>query len=276
LISVCSITVDFPHLEWQVESLKRQDCDFEWIVVDDKYEEHKDILSNAIGDSFRFLHIPPRVMSPYYSPGMSYNTALSYVRGELVYFMADKIVPKLNCLNRHWHLHQKYPKAFFSGRRLGVGMTHEMIKFDEMMYVDGIDDRQNYIMSHDPENVFPTDEEGVYKMGGTKMESWWAGCNDSAPMEALIAVNGLDETLDGMRRDIDRNLAWRLHNYGLDYIFDENCTVLSFDRVGGTPKQTTPECGGMEYMHKLFEKLKATQTYLPEHKFDLKAEREKI
>src|SRR3990167_3688888 len=93
-ISVCSITVDFPYLKWQVESLKRQDCDFEWIVVDDKYDEHKEMAASEIGSSFPFQHISPRVMTPYYSAGMCYNTALCYARGDLIYFMADKIVPK--------------------------------------------------------------------------------------------------------------------------------------------------------------------------------------
>lgn len=275
LVTVCTLTIGLGNFKWQLEALQKQDVSLEWIIVDDNRDEHKEMVVNAIGDSFPFQHILPREPSPYYGAGMCLNTAFAHARGEFIYLMAEKMIPKPNCIKRHWELYQKYPNAFFSGRILGAGLASDQASFDEMMTVDGVDDRESYLMTHDPDNVVKL-EDGVYKMGGMKKESWWAGCNDSVALKHLLAVNGLDETLDGMRRDTDRNLAWRLTNYGLDYIFDSKNTSFVFGGGGGQGKETKPECGGMEYMRKLFEQLGETKSYLPEHKINLMEERERI
>ncbi|MBU0777977.1 hypothetical protein KKF82_06945, partial [Patescibacteria group bacterium] len=50
---------------------------------------------------------------------------------------------------------------------------------------------------------------------------WWAGRNDSAPLEALLEINGFDEDFDGAYGGVDGDAARRLmHGAGCRYLVD--------------------------------------------------------
>lgn len=49
---------------------------------------------------------------------------------------------------------------------------------------------------------------------------WWAGRNDSASLETLLDVNGMDESFDGTRGGADGDIAHRMMDLGCRYLVD--------------------------------------------------------
>ncbi|GAH86423.1 unnamed protein product, partial [marine sediment metagenome] len=57
---------------------------------------------------------------------------------------------------------------------------------------------------------------------------FWAGRNDSAPLEALLDINGWDEAFDGRPGGVDADLGARLMKYGCRFLVDRElpCYML--------------------------------------------------
>lgn len=49
---------------------------------------------------------------------------------------------------------------------------------------------------------------------------WWAGRVDSAPLEALLEANGMDETSQGRRGGLDTDLCRRMMEWGCRFLVD--------------------------------------------------------
>ena len=170
--------------------------DFDWVIVDDLLHpdcpNKRDVQLHA---SFSITHVPPRVYSEKIAEAVARNTCLIHATGELVYFMNDYIRPAPGVLQRHWQIYQEYgPKVMISGP-----LEPEQNRRPETMIGDGVGE----VLSD-------------HLMGGY----YWAGRNDSAPLEGCLAVNGFDERADGDKGGIDVILARHLANWGCRYLFD--------------------------------------------------------
>ncbi|GAH79047.1 unnamed protein product, partial [marine sediment metagenome] len=105
------------YIDSITQALKDQTLtDFELILIDDLWEQRKDVVKEYIGNAFPFKHIPPRELSPYAMPCAAMNTGLIHAEGELIYLMNDYMYIHPRTLERHWEIYSKYgPKVLISG-----------------------------------------------------------------------------------------------------------------------------------------------------------------
>lgn len=213
-ISILTITArDLGMIDYQREYLNAQTFkDFEWILVDDNETKLK------VGDaSFPIIHISSKEKKPYFAAGAAMNTGLIHAQGELIYFMADYILPHPDCLTRHWQTHLKYPNAFISGRCWEVDITAE--EFQQLNKIFHYNDYRLSLFEH---NYFKWSriDGDIYASERAGVQNFWTGRNDSAPLEAILKCNGMDEQMDGAHGYSDEDLAQRMAILGLGYIID--------------------------------------------------------
>ena len=238
-ISVLTPTCRDQFTEVQVKALKQQSFkDFEWVLVNDLYERTKDKITSLINDAFRVTHIAPSIRESYPVIASACNDGLIHAKGELVFFMNDYVIPHPDCLARHWGIYQKYPDAMISGRGLQVGFKPEEIetKIGNEVVVD-------YRTSLFDNNFFKREriEPDLYEAFRDGIQNWWAGRNDSAPLEAILNCNGFDETFDGRWGGQDADLAQRLMTYGLRFLLDMKSICLEFEHIHGIKKAIRTE-----------------------------------
>ena len=79
------------------------------------------------------------------------------------------------------------------------------------------------------ENVNPAEYVNIpgIKIG----HFWWAGRNDSAPLEAILSLNGFDENFDGRSGGFDGDLGARLVAYGCKYLVDREAPSYELPRL---------------------------------------------
>ncbi len=217
----------------QVKMLKEQSFkDFELVFLNDLYELRKDDISKIIGDAFPYTYLPPHKISDNFAPGAAWNDLFTYARGELLYFMADYIVPHPDTLGRHWETHLKYPKTFISGRCWEVNITpQEFAAAKQYQYNDyrlSLFEHSYFRWSRLEENIYGSDKAGV--------QNFWTGRNDSCPLDAILKCNGFDEQFDGAHGYHDEDLAHRLTNLGLEYIIDLGSLCWQFKHQLSTKK----------------------------------------
>jgi hypothetical protein len=82
---------------------------------------------------------------------------------------------------------------------------------------------------------------GLHEVDRDGVQSWWAGRNDSAPLEAILCCNGFEEAYDGRWGGHDADLANRLMTYGLKYYIDRNSTCAEYDHPRGNKKEVRTE-----------------------------------
>src|SRR3990167_10826136 len=81
-ITVLTTACRIPYLRWQAEALKRQTFkDFEWVVVDDLYEQRKDSLKEQVNEMFPLVHIPTSRKRDYYAQSEALNDGLAHASG---------------------------------------------------------------------------------------------------------------------------------------------------------------------------------------------------
>ncbi len=211
------------------EYLKEQTFrDFEWLLVDDLYNEKAEAMSGFVGNNFPFIHMIPKKIAPYIVAGAAINDGLVRVNGELIVFKADYMMLHPTCLKRLWETHCKYPKAMLSGRAIEVGFHPS-----ELLGKKGAFTGRDYRMSLFTNGLFHWSylSENLYGIGRDGAQNWWAGKADAAPLEAVLDCNGMDEQYDGHYGYLDDDLANRLMTYGLDYIFDTEALAFEFIHV---------------------------------------------
>lgn len=231
-ITVITASCRDTYMKEQVEALKSQNFkDFEWVFVDDLYDKRKGLLPHLIDGAFPLTHIPPREIVPYVAISMAFNTGLIHCRGELIYFMCDYIIPRFDCIGRHWEIYQKYHNVMISGRSIAVGYPTAILngfsgKIQGSDYRMGLFD-QIFGKSKIEDNLFEAHQDDGIR-------NWWAGRNDSAPLEAILDCNGFDEVFDGALGNTDADLAKRLRVYGLRYLLDYQSSCLEFAHKTGS------------------------------------------
>ena len=96
----------------------------EWVVIDELAHQREKLVRELVGDRVNLVYIPLEP-SPVTNTVKAFNLGLEHCRGELVYCMADYMSPNFQCLQRHWHIYQKYgPKVIISGPLIdGITVT---------------------------------------------------------------------------------------------------------------------------------------------------------
>lgn len=271
-ISVLVIIYRPGYIDSMTEALRNQTFkDFEWILVDDLWEQRKEIIKEYVGGSLNLKHIPPREIKPYATTCLAGNTGFIHAEGKLIYIMPDYIYPHPRVLERHWEIYSKYgPKVTISGplidaivasgRSVWAGASPmtveikndegEIVTYPEYTPPISFPLKDNF-EEPTPENLIsifkepfkPTWPETVlpdWRLGHISKVSieknlcendnpdWFWGRNDSAPLEALLDINGLDEAFDGRRGGADADLGARLMKYGCRLLVDREapCYML--------------------------------------------------
>lgn len=227
--------------KYQVEGLVSQTFkDYEWVIVDDLHEQRKGLLAELIKDKFSYCHMPPKEVKPYFATAAAHNLALTYARGEIIYFMCDYVVPLPNCLERHWQIHQKYPQAIISGRGIQIDSTPDILLMNKGVYPAR--DYRMWLFFETPLFNKKQLEPDLFQADRLGVQNWWAGRNDSCPLEPILACNGFDERFDGRWGGQDAELAQRLLTYGLIYLLDTQSVVMEFKHeTGSKPAIRTEE-----------------------------------
>lgn len=225
--------------------------DFEWLLIDDFYEDRKEKVASW-QTPFPVRHLPPRVYSEYRVPSTLINGALVEAQGELIYFMSDFMQMSDQVLARHWELYQRF------GPKVMIGGPIVIAECPACMAENG----KTWPIPDDTLFAFPCQscsvpmvymrqrafEYGIEPgLGETfnhdvMRQSFWVGRNESVPLECLLAVNGLDEDLDG--RGGDGDLGTRLMNYGCRFLLDRMEIVMMHSHQRGKedrPRQERPQ-----------------------------------
>jgi len=198
--------------------------DFEWVVVDDLYDDRKELLTEAVGGEFPLTHTNTPDRKPYFNTVEALHTAIRHSRGELIFWMIDYVFIHKETLGRHWKLYQEYPNAFFSGRSVEVDTT------PEELFKGGVHRGGDYRMGLFSNSIFQRRwiNEEIFEVFPDGVINWWAGRNDSCPMEAVLKCNGFDHELDGFHGYQDSDLAQRMMRAGYRYLIDNVSVVLEF------------------------------------------------
>jgi glycosyltransferase involved in cell wall biosynthesis len=228
-ITVVTPTYSFFMKECQLDGLMNQTFkDFEWVVVDGCYEKNKDFKT-----PFPLIHIPPSNPVPYFSLASSLNDGLARASGKYVFFMSDYIAPRNECLGRHWELQERFGGCILSGRDICIEGYPAMCNRKEIKV-------QDYRMALFETGTIPsiTVDENVREIGREGIQNWFAGHNDSCPLEALLACNGFDEAFDGCWGGQDAEMANRLMTYGLKYYLDSKSECVAYPHERGAKKKS--------------------------------------
>jgi len=182
--------------------------DFEWVIVDERYKQRPNFAREVKVGGFPIIHLPDKVSDPeYISNGAAPNYGLTYASGDLVFFMVDYVWPTPRVLERHYELQQRGGPAIVSGPLAWRSANDDASQPNQ--------ERQGDVQSDlDPHVWLVTDHyEKVRRFS-------WLGRNDSAPMEAILACNGFDDRLKGLRGGIDPLLSIQMVNWGCKYLID--------------------------------------------------------
>ena len=256
-VSVLTTTVrPWDFAQRQLEALKEQTLDdFEWVFVDNRGGQRTLTSTNP-------RHIPLKIVQsrggqpPYMAEALAKNSGLSYCQGELVYLMNDYILPTPKVLERHWQLYKEYgPKVFISGP-LEAGdleqkdrSRHRKVEYE---IGDGVG------------------EVSWAKLNSNSFTEFWAGRNDSASLEALLAVNGFDECIDGGKGGIDLLIALRMANWGCRHLVDLKEPCLEFSHV--SPHVGQPDYDGNRWVG-LYREIKDGRLVRTENSWSIADER---
>ena len=225
-ISYITINIkdDFPYwgrpdlhlFEPTLESFKRQTMkDIEWVVVDTHYNKRKGFFKD-MDLPFVVKHVParPDVWFDNNFPGVStqFNKGIIHADGKLLFFGVDGFMFGSDFMEKLWSRYQEgyFPMAWYlldwsyvtekdmphssqmkTAKDFGVsynfsGYTGEVIEHDQ---------RYNYFKEKDVDYMPPW--------------TWWFACS-SASMEAVLTLNGWDQSMDGDKTLMDVDFGSRL------------------------------------------------------------------
>ncbi len=229
MITVLTPTYRLLYKERQLEALSKQTFkDFEWVIVDDSYDKNKGIEA-----PFKVKHIPPRLLVPYFALSAALNDGLTVSSGKYVFFMNDYVVPDEDCLRRHWEV-QERGGCLLSGQSLAMDDVPSVCKDENGNIIN-----RDYRIGLFESGFFKWQPvgDGLYEVPREGIQNWWAGRNDSCPMEALLACNGFDEAFDGRWGGQDADMANRLMTYGLKYYIDKGSLCREYAHPRGNKKE---------------------------------------
>ena len=258
-VTVVTITTRNLYLKHQVEGLAKQSfTDFDWIIIADDVDEIQAVVQSA---PFPVHVFPPLRPSPYKAPSHALNSGVAYSRGELLYLMLDYVIPMPNSIERHWYIHEHQPHTFVTGACYYINTPEDAIAaYQEEERIRTIKTGGHEWISTE---LFRAKRAGV--------RNWYTGRNDSCPTEAWLSCNGMEESLDGDRRDQDAEMSERLMNSGLMYIVDTvpSAKVLPHPPI---PKETK----GIDFNYSNYiDMVSNSGKTISRNSYNLREEREK-
>jgi glycosyltransferase involved in cell wall biosynthesis len=228
-ITVITPTYRLLYKEKQIEALAAQSFqDFEWVVIDDDYENNKGFKT-----PFPLIHIPVSKPVPYFALAASFNDGLSRCSGKYVFFMNDYVVPEKYCLERHWEIQERFGGCMLSGIDIATEGTPAVINGEKVLL------RDFRMTLFDTETFKSTRiDDDLREIGREGVQNWYAGHNDSCPLKSLIECNGFDEAFDGKWGGQDAEMGNRLMTLGLHYYLDKKSTCYFYPHPKGGGKQS--------------------------------------
>lgn len=222
-----------------LESFKRQTfTDFEWVVVDALHEQRKDYFSD-MKLPFKVKHIPalPNQWIEMGFPGIStqYNKGIVYSDGELLFFTGDGFMMNPDFMENLWRRYQQgyFPMAWYLYDHTCSDPSYTKGRLD----VQSAEEKFKIAYPKQGEAPIPYNILGY---NGTKVaiehrytESfkdptktmfspapwlWWFGVS-SASREAMLKINGFNQSFDGDRMLLDCDVGSRLElaGYGVRF-----------------------------------------------------------
>jgi hypothetical protein len=203
---------------------------------------------NAVKERIGLVHVPPKdglyqgphrqTAGEYFSAANARNTALAVARGAYIVFVDD-----LSVLMPGW-----YARAACAAAE-GYVVAGAYQKHTCMVVEDGVlTSSQSDPAGIDSRWSHGSDEAAVPASGG-----WLYGCSFGAPVETLLAVNGLDELCDAIGGE-DYQLGLRLERAGASIRYDRRMWTMESEDLHDQPfamKRINPTLPTDRYMEKL-------------------------
>lgn len=275
-----------PHFEWFIQSLDSQllaGQKINVILVDALFKERDGLLYYPFLEdcSFarRILHIAPKpniwqgehraTAQDWWAASNARNTAICCCQTDWIAFVDDRSVLLPNWLacveaamKQGYAVCGSYEKVINLKVEAGRVITYEE-PTNEKAIPSGKDCRLN--------------APDLQKNGASLCPgAWWFGCANAVPMEWALAVNGYDETCDGVSME-DVIFGIMLKNNGYPICFDPRMKMLE-DRTPGTlePLMRREDKGKSpdDKSHAMLKMLEGSKRAL--HPVDLRAVREQV
>lgn len=219
---------DLHIFEPTIESFKTQTMmDFEWIIVDQLYDERKDYFKDK-KLPFKVKHVPayPNVWHDVSLSGVctQYNKGIIYADGELLFFLGEGYLFTPEFCERLWaHYKEGYvPFAWyfydntFAPKDIVEPVPNWKKGYPEDMETAPVSYNisgyigKNIMIEHRPIQAFKGND---LKVVSAPWE-WWFGLS-STPLQAMLKINGFNQWFDGDRMLLDCDVGSRLQLAGL-------------------------------------------------------------
>lgn len=232
---------------------------FELVLIDEYYEERRDIIEEILQDEYNFSYqyAPPDKKNDYFDPCHGCNTGLRYAKGELIIYLTDYTWIPGDFLSRHWEVY----------KNTNYTLTGYQYKYAIPPIRDYETEEQVYFSvfkeewTHDVGKFFEKWVNPVYveKKGGKLGEKvnnlyelpgnlFYAAVNESIPMKVMEKLNGWDERYDGGYGACDIDLGVRANNVGHKFLVDPTFYTYKFGQptaeaknIPGIKKKKTKE-----------------------------------
>lgn len=207
------------HL-WEVtlQTLAKQTKkSFEYIVIDVFYDERKDYFKDH-NYGLRIKHIPA-APNPWYKHGLvqtchQFNKGIIQADGELLYFQADSAMNHPNLLKNLW---DHYQEGWFVSLGFGADVSYgpkELKDYSRTNIVptdwyDFLGFHGLVIMDYRYNKVFENTDKEMHGIDS----QWYYGIS-TASLDAVLQVNGFDQSFDGDPALNDVDIGQRLEMLG--------------------------------------------------------------
>lgn len=273
---------------WDVicDSLRGQTfLDFELVVADAIHAHRADLVRDkACGYPFDVKHLAPSgglALSDY---SRAINDAVTACSGDVVVIQSDYTWMPPDCLQKHWEafdngrrkkrcymldnhcteLHPLHPLFKSYGPDWeGKNPTMEERAALELRMTEAADEYEADLNSGRLSDLMWSifkkplaweDVQGLkvlrshQKQGQPLDPNWCSLKNEGIPTEAFLAVNGLDEDMDGSHLYQDQEFAWRVHGAGYTWttVPGGDAYIVNPRSVLYCKRLTRPQRGGVE------------------------------
>jgi len=264
---------DLHIFEPTLESFKRQTIkDFELIIVDVMYEQRKDYFED-VKLPFTVKHVPaqPNVWleNGFIGVCRQHNKGIIHADGELLFFAGDGNIIPSDFMEK---LYNRYVEGYFPLAWYLYDLTYDK----NAVHSGGknITPFVSYdISGYKAEKVF-VEDRFIKAFGNNERDSapvpwlWWFGCS-SAPLDAMLKINGFDQKFDGDKMLMDCDVGSRLELAGYRSrfslfrdIFLARCQIESYywfsKIVDSRGYDVTIKCNyGLLWFSRFFNKFRA-------------------
>jgi hypothetical protein len=252
--SVCTITMRYGWLEWAAKMLASQTFkNFQWIVIDRLYKERKNKLYNLCKKlNINLIHLPEP--SIYYATEQNMytnsNESIFYSSGKYFIGLEDWHVIPDNYIEKHIFWLQKDMAC--STRWIHTNLMEELNyqsfseKAKNEKYFTNEKNFSHKCLNATPEIREKTIQHSIKdansdhrflslkkknkyfneKTPAQSIPDWWWPSSSSAPMKYILKCGGYDERFNLGTGGGDCDLAHRMHNVGLQFVYDP--TIVSY------------------------------------------------